>query len=181
MNPFARELPTTIDLPLSLLREIGKVIVRHAVVELKLNRMIYNLLEIDPVAGRITVREPPTTDRLDMIKDLLKVKKIAVKSNLKSIHKRLKECAAERNRIAHGIWIKDPKHPGILFLRTLSGDWVPPGSREKSKRRIDPEAIEYSVEDAKDLVTFIEETGQAVYDLGDEIDAALAASSKKSS
>src|SRR6266498_1290806 len=92
----------------------------------------------------------------------------------------LDKCSLERDRLAHGIWIKDPLYPGKFFLRSLSGNWTPPGTREKSKRRIDPEAQEYNTEHAKDLVTLIEKTGQAVFDLGDEIDSALAALRNKS-
>jgi hypothetical protein len=179
LSPSARELPITLELPASLQREIGKVVTRHATVELKLSRIVYILLGIDAVSGRISVREPRTTDRLDMIADLLKINKIKVQANLPAIRTDLDKCSLERDRLAHGIWIKDPLYPGKFFLRSLSGNWTPPGTREKSKRRIDPEAQEYNTKHAKDLVTLIEKTGQAVFDLGDEIDSALAASRNK--
>ena len=107
LSPSARELPITLDLPASLQREIGKVVTRHAVVELKLNRIVYTLLGIDAVSGRISVREPRTTDRLDMIADLLKITKIKVQADLPAIRTDLDKCSLERDRLAHGIWIKE--------------------------------------------------------------------------
>ena len=43
LSPSARELPITLELPASLQREIGKVVTRHAVLELKLSRIVYSL------------------------------------------------------------------------------------------------------------------------------------------
>jgi hypothetical protein len=99
LSPSARELPITLELPASLQREIGKVVTRHATVELKLSRIVYILLGIDAVSGRISVREPRTTDRLDMIADLLKINKIKVQANLPAIRTDLDKCSLERDRL----------------------------------------------------------------------------------
>jgi hypothetical protein len=174
--PYARELPITLDLPASLLRQIGKVIITYAALEAKMSRMIYSLLNVDPIAGRLAVRDPRTTDRLDLISDLLKLADITVKADISAIKIVLTKCARERDALAHGLWFRDPKHPGKLFLRLLGGTWTPPGSRGKSKRRTRPEAREYSTQDVKDVFELIEATGQQIYDLSDEIDTVLKAS-----
>jgi hypothetical protein len=88
-----RELPITLKLPSFLLRDIGRIITHHSVLEWKLSRIVYTLLGIDPVAGRIAVREPRTTDRLEMIVDLLKLKGISVSADLDGIREALELCA----------------------------------------------------------------------------------------
>jgi hypothetical protein len=88
-----RELPITLKLPSFLLRDIGRIITHHSVLESKLSRIVYTLLGIDPVAGRIAVREPRTTDRLEMIVDLLKLKGISVSADLDGIREALELCA----------------------------------------------------------------------------------------
>jgi hypothetical protein len=84
-----RELPITLKLPSFLLRDIGRIITHHSVLESKLSRIVYTLLGIDPVA----VREPRTTDRLEMIVDLLKLKGISVSADLDGIREALELCA----------------------------------------------------------------------------------------
>jgi hypothetical protein len=178
-SPRSRNLPITIDLPSPLLREIGRIVVRHAALELQLNLMIYQLLEIDAAMGRITVRDPRTSDRLDMIADLLEMKKIKVRADLPAIRTSLQECASGRDLLAHGIWVDDNARPGKVMLRTLSGRWTPDGTT-KLKRRIQPEGVEYDVTKARQLTALIEATGERLHDLGVEIRAALASSRGKS-
>jgi len=176
-----RELPLRVNLPSFLLREIGRIVSRHAILEWKLSRTVYTLLGIDPVCGRVTVREPRTTDRLDMIADLIKIKNISISADLPAIHKQLDACLSQRDALAHGLWINDPDYPDRLFLRQTAGNWTPPGKIGKHKRRIHPQAAEYSLEDAKSLVALLDAAIQAVYDLEEQIKSALKVSPVKSS
>jgi hypothetical protein len=178
VSPRSRNLPVTLDLPSPMLREIGRIVVRHAALELQLNLMIYQLLEIDTAMGRITVRDPRTSDRIDMIIDLLEMKKIKVKVNLSAVRKSLEACAKGRDLLAHGIWVEDNMRPGKLLLRSLSGKWTPDGVTNL-KRRIEPEGVEYDVAKARKLTALIEATGELLHDLGVEIRAALGTSPKK--
>ena len=175
-----RELQLKVNLPSFLLREIGRIVSRHAILEWKLSRTVYTLLGIDPVCGRVTVREPRTTDRLDMIADLIKIKNISISADLPGIRNALDACISQRDALAHGLWIDDPNYPNRLFLRQTAGNWTPPGKIGKHKRRIHPQAAEYVLEDAKSLVELIDATIQAVYDLEEEINSALKASPAKS-
>jgi len=175
-----RELPLRVNLPSFLLREIGRIVSRHAILEWKLSRTVYTLLGIDPVCGRVTIREPRTTDRLDMIADLIKIKNISVSADLPAIRNALDACVSQRDALAHGLWMVDPDYPDRLFLRQTAGNWTPPGKIGKQKRRIHPQAAEYVLDDAKSLVALIDATVQAVYDLEEEIKAALKTSPAKS-
>jgi hypothetical protein len=174
-----RELPVTVKLPSFLLREIGRIITHHAVLEWSLSRLTYTLLGIDRVAGRIAVREPRTTDRLDMVHDLLKHRKISVSADLQTLREAIDKCRQQRDALAHGLWFKDPQHPNRLFLGRFSGQWSPPGMKGKRKRRIYPEAPEYSLEEARSLLALIDGTTEAIYDLEAEIESALKASPEK--
>ena len=179
-TPTERELPITLDLPSSLYREIGKVMASHAAVEWALNRVTYQLLRLKPVEGRITVREPRTTDRLDMITDLLGINKIKVTMNIKALKIALEQAYQERDALAHGIWIIDRK-AGKVFLRLSGGKWQPPGVFNKSvKRKIDLEAQEYTSAEAKATRELIVGILGALSDLETEIVAALATLRKKS-
>ena len=56
----------TIDLPASLMREIGRTMVLSVNIEFRLSRIAYALLGIDRKAGRIAVREPRVVERFDI-------------------------------------------------------------------------------------------------------------------
>jgi hypothetical protein len=172
-------LPITLDLPSSLYREIGKVIAAHAAVEWMLVRIVYQLLGLRPVEGRIAIRQPRTTNCLDMITDLLTLNKIIVSTDVKALKTALDQSECDRDALAHGIWMKD-RSTGQLFLRLSSGNWQPPGSHKKSKRRIDLEAREYDFRDAKEVHRLIEGIIEALDLLQKEIVSALKSSPRKS-
>jgi hypothetical protein len=179
-TPTERELPITLDLPSCLYREIGRVMAAHAAIEWVLNRIAFQLLRLKPVEGRIAVREPRTTDRLEMITDLLGINKIKVATDTKTLKAALEKACQERDALAHGIWVIDRK-AGKLFLRLSGGKWQPPGVVNKSvKRRIDLEAQEYTSEEAKTTRELIVGLLGALNDLEAEIVAALASSPGKS-
>jgi len=49
---MAETVRAVLDLPPSLLREIGRVISAHSVSELYLNNILYDLIGVDPKIGR---------------------------------------------------------------------------------------------------------------------------------
>jgi hypothetical protein len=157
---------------------MGRVIAAHALVERKLNRIIYRFLSLRPVEARIAIREPRTTDRVDMIADLLSLYDLKVSTNLDALKQALDKCYKERDALAHGVWLKDEK-TGHIFLRLSSGNWQPPGIIKKAKRRIDLEGREYSSDHAKETCRLILGAIDALDGLEREI-AALAPSIEKS-
>jgi hypothetical protein len=178
-TPTERALPITRDLPSSLYREIGRVIAAHALVEWMLVRIIYQLLGLKPVEGRIAVRQPRTTDCVDMITDLLTLNKLTVNTDMVALRKALDKCCSERDALAHGIWMKD-ESTGEIFLRLSSGNWQLPGTNKKAKRRIDLEGALYDFRDAKETKRLIDGVIDAVDNLRTDIVAALTASPRKS-
>jgi hypothetical protein len=59
-------------LPASMRREVGRIIVHWGYFEHCVQEMNWQMLGISSAAGRIAMREPRVTDRLDMRHDLLK-------------------------------------------------------------------------------------------------------------
>jgi hypothetical protein len=71
------ESEPTIDLPTCLFEEIGRITIIFSRIEWLLGRIAYAVLGLDRTEGRIAVREPRATERLDMISQLLAYKEAA--------------------------------------------------------------------------------------------------------
>jgi hypothetical protein len=171
-----RMAPITVDLPAALLREIGRVIVRYANLEHRLNDVIYLLVDVDPKRGRLAVREPRATDRLEIIRDLVELTQMRITVDLKSVAKILEPVQRKRDQLAHGIWLRDPTTKDI-YLRLTRGTWQPiKGQRGKTSRSVTPEGIIFGVDECRELAQSISEAAETIEFLGYEIDAELHAS-----
>jgi hypothetical protein len=139
------------DLPASLTREIGRIIVAYANLEHRLSVIIYALLGVPSAIGRLAVREPRSTDRFDLIVQLLDLREVSVdETEISDLKAAISEVAAQRDRIAHGIWIRSRN--GTLHLRLTRGAWQPvEGQRGKTSRAILPEGPPYTTADALSL------------------------------
>jgi hypothetical protein len=176
-----REVPVTTDLPAALFREIGRVIVAYAKLEHRLSAMLYVLLGVDPKRGRLAVREPRATDRVEVIRDLIQVGKIDVATDMKLLADAVDQAQRERDQLAHGIWLHDPVTKAT-WLRLTKGSWQPiKGQRGKTKRVVMPQSIRFDVPECRELRKLISETATMITLLGNEVDSALAASRKKPS
>src|SRR5438477_10258483 len=141
--------------------------------------MIYVLLGVDPKRGRLAVREPSATDRLEVIRDLIQLGKLSVSTDKKLLADAIDGAQRGRNQLAHGIWLRDPER-NTTFLRVATGSWQPQkGQRGKTKRQVTPEGILFGLTECSELQRIIAETLKMVDELGAEVDAALAASRKK--
>jgi hypothetical protein len=104
------------DIPHSLYREIGRIVVRWAYFEHCVQDMVWQAMQVSHSVGRIAVREPRVTDRLEMLRDLVKLRKATWNDQLfKSILGRAKLITARRDLLAHGIW---GNHPAGLWTST---------------------------------------------------------------
>lgn len=167
-------LPVTLDLPKRLYHEIGRVITTHAYLEYALNRTIYALIDVDPKIGRIAIREPRTTERLEMIVDIAQIRGLQIeKSFLDDLRCAIQKVATARDEIANGIWLN---HPGTQdpLLRITRAQWQPDKTkRGKVKRSIKPEGREFGVAECRDLAQLIRVAAKAVDDLYDSLLAQL--------
>src|SRR4051812_48071742 len=95
-----------VDLPASMLRDIGRLIVRYAYIEQGLQAIIYKLVDVEPGIGRLAVREPGRLiDRFDLAIDLMAAMKLALPPNFdpKVIREAMDDLADIRNLCAHSL------------------------------------------------------------------------------
>lgn len=172
-------LPATGNLPASLLREIGRVIVSFARLEDKLSNALYVLLQVHRVEGRLAVREPRAADRLDLIRELLELRNIQVGTDFKALRRALEDATNRRDQIAHGVWFRNPT-TGTFYLRLTRGHWPAQTVRfGKRKRLIYPEGMPFDVDECRSILATIEAAARGVDLLGEAIDLALDTSPEK--
>ena len=93
------------DLPPYLSREIGRIIVHWAHFEHLVQDMVWQSIPVSQAIGRTAVREPRVSDRLEMLRDLVKLRGAQWDDELfKSILERTKLISARRDLLGHGIW-----------------------------------------------------------------------------
>jgi hypothetical protein len=157
------------DLPPMLAREIGLVIAAHANLEHRLNILLYTALGLPSVYGRLAVREPRVAERFDLVLEVLRLRECPIdEEEASDLRAAIEEAGAQRDHLAHGIWIRSAK--GALHLRLIRGAWQPvQNQRGKTKRAILPEANPYTISECRSLrrllhltLTRLEEFGSSI-------------------
>jgi len=132
----------TYQLPASLAREIGRIMVHWAYFEHCVQEMNWQSLDLSAPEGRIAMREPRVTDRLEMLCELVNLRGATWDTELyKSILARSKVLAAKRDLLAHGIWGYLSKS-NEWHVQLARGTW-PKNVREivKGSKKITPEGV----------------------------------------
>jgi hypothetical protein len=144
------------DLPASLSREIGRVIVRWAHFESHMQNIIYavafNRAENAGALGRLAIRELKPDLRADLLADIAHVQGVGLdRVLLKAIRNKAEALGKKRNLLAHGIWTLDQDAGWVV--RETRGNWGEehPTSRGR-KRSIEPESVPMNVEDVRQIV-----------------------------
>jgi hypothetical protein len=141
------------DIPAPLAREIGRFLVTWAHFEHYVQAVIWGALKISEEEGRITVREPRVTDRLDMLRDLGEFQNLEIDYVLlKEIRAKADPLAGKRHLLAHSIWQKFDDDWCVLVTR---GTWqdVPieitnyPNGRSKN---LEPQAVPITYPEIRD-------------------------------
>jgi hypothetical protein len=169
-----------IELPASLDREIGRVIVAWACFEWHITQAAHLLVGVGPQTGRLAIREPRVTDRISMVKDLVEHLKVPVNFDFKDFASAAGELSTRRDWLAHGIWVRH-KPTNKLLLRITQGTWerpVPEG-KVKASRRIYPQGQAIGAEHLKILRSAIEQMIARSDDLVGQVKAAIEASPPK--
>jgi hypothetical protein len=126
------------DLPASLSRSIGRVIVRWAYIEHKAQQLVRALAQITHPIGRIVAREPRLEDRITIIEQLAEFRGIELNQDgIASLREGTKLIAAKRHILAHGIWHKER---GAWCLEISRGQWEDEDSPTRHKSIL-PESI----------------------------------------
>jgi hypothetical protein len=141
------------ELPASLSREIGKIVVRWAYVEHKAQQVIRTLAQLTLPVSRVIAREPRLEDRITIIEQLADFHGISLNSEaLKHLREGARLLAAKRHILAHGIWCKMGDVWNVVITRGQWDDDEAP-SRHKS---ILPESMPVSASSLAIIVEGIE-------------------------
>jgi hypothetical protein len=158
------------DLPASLTREIGRVMVHYAHLEYRMSAITANLLGVSRTEGRMALREPRLKEWLALLVQLMRAKGLEPQIGIPLLQTVFEQATIQRDQLAHNIWCRNPKYPGRVFLRLIKGSWQPvKGQRGKTSRVTEPEAIEYDADDARSLVALIEAAIEKLNELGFQI------------
>jgi hypothetical protein len=167
---FSVASKSTYELPASFNREIGRIVVYYAHYEHFLQRLIWKLLGLSQAQGRLAVREPRAEERINLIRDLATVKKVALDSTiLTSMRSLTKTVKAERDLLAHGAWTFVINTWNVEKTR---GSWEdteienPPSGN----RSIEPEILERSISQLRATTAQIQQLMQYAWALGEAIE-----------
>ena len=150
-----RDVPVVRDLPPNLMREIGRVIFFHSYVEWRLGLIIYDILHVTKVLSRLVPRDPRAMDQFDLICDLVSLKNVKTGVDLIRLRRSLVSATSERDLLAHGTWVRDPKTKAFL-LRFVRGAWKPVNTKRVStKRSTKTRAPKYGIEQCRSLSQLI--------------------------
>lgn len=171
------------NLPASMCREIGRVIVRCAYLEHYIQRIIYVLINIDLNIGRVAVREPRLTDRIDMLSELAYVLDVRIDNELlDSMKLRAEEYDVKRDLFAHCMWMYSTKH-GQWAAQLTRGAWPKAphdkAPRERRKKRLKPEGVLYDVPAIQAIVAGIDGLIEDARTIQDTLDRELRSSRDK--
>jgi hypothetical protein len=131
------------DLPASMLRDIGRLIVRYAYLEQYLQNTIYMVIGVHPGIGRLAVREPGRlTDKLDMLLDLMAARNLKCPEgfNIKEVREAIDDIMDMRNLCAHSSWMWDSDiEAWAVFVARGQWSGVPRSERARRNKRLFPE------------------------------------------
>ena len=103
-NRIVRQPLKTI--PSTLLKGVGRVLVAHARLELRVTELVFELLRVNPKLGRHVLRGENPTRNFETAQRLLRVWGI---TEPKGLEGKIKRAYGRRNAVAHGFWVKGIK------------------------------------------------------------------------
>jgi hypothetical protein len=134
MSPKSRVFSgkASVDLPDNYLIQIGRIVVRWAYFEALIQSLISFQIDLTPAEARLALREPRTTDRLEMLRALMFLHEGTWDDDLyRSIYSRTKTWDTRRDLFAHSIWGHDKKSDEWR-IQVARGKW--PKHLEKKLR-----------------------------------------------
>lgn len=100
------------------LARIGAVVVGWAMVEYALERIVWALTRVPRDVGQRNPAYIQWSDKRDGILKLLEGENSPTASNVRRSMKALEGLAEHRNRVAHGVWLKEATTGALMVART---------------------------------------------------------------
>lgn len=165
-----KTVPVRYRLPVAYTTEIGRFVTRWAYLEWLLKETAYVLLQMDPKIGRLSVQELGVGSYLTMLEDIAVLKDIQVSIKWKELRKILQEMESFRNKIVHGIWVKDSSTKTPV-LQQVKGSYKPEPGKKSVNAKIKPRGIKVSLKELKNAIKGIDRANQIIHEMKDEIEA----------
>jgi hypothetical protein len=170
------------EVPASISREIGRIIVRWAYFEYSIQQVVWLLVGVDQITGSFSVREPRVTERIDMIQDLASLRSVKLKDELWFQAYRVQADAAQSHRdlLAHGLWTSYPDGS----FRVVKTRGQHPKSRKQvphRSRKVSPEALSVTAKELRWITGIIDLLVTDAVSLKKSVQEKLEASPSKSS
>jgi hypothetical protein len=156
-NLHPRDVPVVRNLPPNLMREIGRVIFSHSYVEWRLGLIIYDILHVTKILSRLVPRDPRAMDQFDLICDLVSLKDLKTGVDLIRLRKSLLSATTQRDLLAHGTWVRDPKTKAFLLCLVRGRGKTVRIKRLQTKRSLRSTAPRYGIEECRSLSQLIKE------------------------
>ena len=172
------KVPVRKHLPVKHNTESGRIITRWSYLEWQLRQLAYVLLGVNPKEGRLAVREPRVTDYLTMIQDLAELKRLQLRVDWKQLRRHLEELTNHRDRVAHGIWLKQPGFR-VPCLQLTKGKWQPEPGKPAIRAKVNPVSVPITVGDLCSIVKSIDSVIQYIDQVTIAIRTLLEPSSQK--
>jgi hypothetical protein len=126
------------DLPGSITKEIGHIMVRWAFLEHKIQQIIWNLVQVTIPMGRLAIREPRAEDRITLIQQISDLRGISISDDhITKIKSEIKQVSPDRDLLAHGFWFRTANGWSVALTR---GKWSDSEPHSKYKSVV-PEAV----------------------------------------
>jgi hypothetical protein len=154
-SPHPREVPVVRDLPPNLMGEIGRVIFYHSYVEWRLDLIIYDILRTTKVINSLVSKDIRAIDQFDIICDLISLRNDKTDVDLIDLRKSLLLASTQRDMLAHGAWVKDPKTNAYVLYVSGGNSRPVKGKKAQDKRSIKSSAPQYGIEECRLLSELI--------------------------
>ena len=158
---------TVFVLPENIAALLGHVVSRWANVESLLKIILYNVVGVSDVVGRIAIGTGHAKDQAGKIQELLQAHDLIMDPPLTGLINNLDGLEKRRNTFAHGVWVTDPTTNELQILN-ISGKWNLPGGLPTVRKRPFPEGKPITDEDLKSLIADLDKVIQGLFSLNEQ-------------
>ena len=132
MTANQQTMPVQTDLPDDLYAAIGMVVVQFSYLEWILNRIIYDLMDLDTPAGRQKILPKQVKERLKLLFRLVGDSGLAVTIDQTALLRHASEYEGKRDLLCHAIFVRDQASTLMVRDAKRGMKWQPPGQRGRA-------------------------------------------------
>jgi len=157
-------------IPTDYYTHIGRFISRWAFLEWRIRRLTYVLLGVGNEKGRVAIREPRINDSITIVEDLMFLDNLVSPIDLAKMKATLVQVESNRDKLAHGLWIKHPNYK-IPILRDTKGSHEQRSHMSKTARKakIFPKQTIVNIEHFKNWVAVTDGAIRAIEMIGKSV------------